>query len=83
MNNMLNKGLVTITICLLLLTSIPLVIGNDVQSAQSNTGGLADKVKIEVKKGSWVQTLLRFSVFEVHLWNGNNRTINYFLNVVL
>ncbi len=81
MKRILNKGLVVITICLLLLTSVPLVIGDDNQYLQSNTNGLADKVKIEVKKGGWLHTLLRFSVFRVILWNGNNRTINYFLNV--
>ena len=47
-----------------------------------NTGdGLADKVKIKVVKGTWLQTLLRGSVFKVTLWNGNNCTINYYLDV--
>lgn len=76
-----NKPLVVCIICLLILISIPMVSSDDTSFAPSNNGGLVDNVKLTVEKSHWLQTLLRGSVFKVKLWNRNNCTVNYYLEV--
>ncbi len=79
---MKKKWILVIHLVILLLILPTSVVGIEERMVEPlNDGGLADKVKIEVTKGTWLQTLLRGSVFKVKLWNGNNRTINYFFNV--
>ncbi len=78
---MKKKWVLVIHLVILLLILPTIAVGIEERVVEPLNDGLADKVKIEVKKGGWLHTLLRFSVFRVILWNGNNRTINYFLNV--
>lgn len=77
---MMKKAIAVGVISLLLLVSIPMVSGDD-SSIPLNNGGLVDNVKLTVEKSHWLQTLLRGSVFKVKLWNQNNCTVNYYLEV--
>ena len=76
-----NKPLVVCIICLLILISIPMVSSDDTSFASLNDGGLADHVKITIRKSNFLSTLFRSSVFFIEFWSNNNETINFYADV--
>ena len=62
---MFRKGLAVGVICLLMLTSIPMVSSDDTTSSQSNTDGLIDKVNVWCEGPYLIEILERNSVFRV------------------
>ena len=69
------KGLTVGVICLLTLTSIPMVSSNDTTSSQSNTDGLIDKVNVWCEGPYFIEILERNSVFRVTFNHTHESTI--------
>jgi hypothetical protein len=70
------RGLTVGVICLLMLTSIPMVSSDNTTSPQSNTDGLIDNVEINCLNPYLIMILLREWAFTVEFINHNDEHID-------
>jgi len=77
------KVLVCSIICLLLLTSISSVgscNGYNSSSSKFSDGGLADNMRVIVRSHI-IDILLRTNVFQIHIQNDNDCTVDFYLDI--